>query len=51
MRKNPLECAFLGPLSDGCAKTGTIEIEEVASFSPDNASRGKPPGFWLLAPY
>ena len=48
MAQKSSSIAFLGPLSDCCAKTGTIEIEEIASFSPDNASRGKTS--WLLAP-
>jgi hypothetical protein len=45
-----LQNRLLGPLGACCAKTGTIETEEVVAFRPIAPQEAKPPGSWILAP-
>ena len=45
-----LQNRLLGPLGDCCAKTGTIEMEEVVAFRPITPQEAKSPGSWILAP-
>src|SRR5260370_16474415 len=43
-----LQNRLLGPLGGCCAKTGTIEMEEVVPFRPITPQEAKPPGSLLI---